>query len=506
MCQKKKKEETKMKILKKIAILMLAVCLIIPCFSFVSFAADGKIMFTDPSCKTGETVEVKVVVERTATGSLGKIDITMTYDTTMLKFNSGNGVTESQAGTLTYQGDATRDVGTRKEFVLKFDSIKAGTAEIKIQDATIKNVSGTVMNYSKGASKVTIAQGEGTVAPSTSTDAVVDVDGQDYRFADQVPENEVPEGYATTTLNYDLNDYNVVYNETTGLYLAYLVNDSNIGKLFMYVEENATFVPYESIKVSNDVTITLLTDVTDVVLPNDYEETEVLVNDFAFPAWQNSDEPEFCIVYAMNNNGVKSLYRMDNTEKTYQRFTAPEIVPEEKETWITKLSDVLVEHMDKVILGTGLGFLLFVLIIVILSVKLYNRNAELDITYEEYDEMKEKLARYKEDEDEEDEDYDTSSEEPSESTEGKEMEMLVQEGMKEVFPEEMMSEVLEEPEEEKETSLAEALEQQKTMVEEMETDEEIEEPKSEGTGLFEDDEILMEDFSVDFIDLEDDDE
>lgn len=502
--------------------MIMTICLLIPCFSMVSFAADGKIMFTDPTCKTGETVDVKVVVERGATGSLGKIELTMTYDSQKLKFKSGDGVTESEIGVITYQGDATRDAGRRKEFVIKFDALQTGTAEIKIQSATIKDASGNTKNYTKGSSKVTISQGEVTVTPPTSTDAIVDVDGKDYRFANAIPENEIPEGYVAATLNYDEADYNVVYNETTGLYLAYLIGEDNAGDLFLYVEENATFVPYESIAISDKVTIVLLSEVEDVVMPKEYKETKVIVNDFEFPAWQNEDAPEFCIIYAMGSNGVKSLYQLDNTEGTYQRFTAPEIVPEEKETWITKLSDVMVKHMDKVILGTGFGFLLFVLIIVILSIKLYNRNVELDLCYDELDAKDAAVGR---DDDEDDDDYD--SEEDATDERPSAMEMLVQEGMREVFPEETTEETEHEPEvelpekaeapeiESKEESIQEVMEENSEKKEEVEEtvatlSEALEQQKSEEkqeSSLFDDDdEILLEDFSVDFIDLEDDDE
>ena len=496
-----------MKMIKKIATLLLAICLLVPCFSIMSYAADGEIMFTDPSTKTGEVVEIKGVVKLTRS-TLGKIEITMTYDTSMLKFKSGDGVTESAAGTITYVGDATRDVGTRKEFVMKFDALKVGSAKLQIKDCVIKNVGGSVMDYVKGSSTVTIAQGTNpvTTAPEPVSEATVDVNGEEYQFASEVPENEIPKGYEAATLNYDMVDYNVVYSESSGLYLAYLINAENVGKLFMYVEEDATFAPYETIEISDNITIALLSNVSEIELPSEYEKTEVVLNDQVFPAWQNKENSEFCVIYAINNNGVKSLYQLDKSEGTYQRFSAPEIVAEEKETWVTKLSDVLEEHLDYVILGTGLGFLLFILIIVILSVKLYNRNAELDEIYEEYgleERDTEDDVTLEIDEDEEDE-GDYSYEEETASEEKKdEMESLVQEGMREVFPEETAKEgeTMEEAlhvvaEEAKATeevvSLGEALEEQKAS-----------EQKDKPEIFDEDDEVQLEDFSVDFIDLED---
>ena len=430
-----------MKMMKKLATLLLAICLVVPCFTMVSFAANGAIQFTDPSTKVGETLEVIGKVKRTDNTGFGKVSVTMTYDTSYLKFKSGNGIVESQAGEITYTGDATSDVGAIHEFKLLFDVLKAGTTKLTIKEATVKSVSGAVLNYTKGSSTITIAEGEGTTVtdpvvdePSDVTGAsVVDIDGKTYSISNTIPTNEIPEGYVASTLEYDLVKYNVVYSENFGLYLAYMVNADNVGDFFMYVEEDATFAPYEEISISDDVRIALLSDVSEIELPSEYVSQEVMsANGYEFPAWKNEENPDFIVLYAINNNGEKSLYQLDNAEGTYQRFNAPEVIHEElNNTFIGKLSDLLENHLDYVILGTGIGFILFVIIIVILSVKLYNRNAELDEIYDEYG---------LDDDDESDEDYEEihyedDYDDDDEEDGDKEMEMLVQAGMKEVFPE-----------------------------------------------------------------------
>ena len=456
-----------MKMMKKLATLLLAICLVVPCFSMVSFAADGKIMFTDPSTKVGETLEVTGVVSKSR-GNFGKIEITMTYDTDYLKFKSGNGIVESQAGEITYTGDATSDVGAVHEFKLLFDVLKAGTTKLSIKEATVKSVSGATLNYTKGASTITIAEGEGTTVtdsvvdtPIDTTGATVDVDGKTYTISNTIPTNEIPEGYVASTLEYDLVKYNVVYSENFGLYLAYMINADNVGGFFMYVEEDATFAPYEEITISNDVRIALLSDVSEIELPSEYVSQDVMSSKgYEFPAWKNEENPDFIVLYAINNNGEKSLYQLDNAEGTYQRFNAPEVVHEElNNTFIGKLSDLLENHLDYVILGTGIGFILFVIIIVILSVKLYNRNAELDEIYDEYgldDEDDES------DEDYEEIDYEDDYDDDDEEDGNKEMEMLVQAGMKEVFPEddEAPQEISQEVEEKTEDKVQETAEEE----------------------------------------------
>ncbi len=532
-----------MKTMKKLATWILVFSFMVSCLSMVAYAADGKIMFTDPQAKSGETVEIKGVVERTS-GNMGKIEIIMTYDATMLKFKSGNGVTETEAGKITYSADVSRETGRRKEFVMKFDALKAGTTKLEIASATVKDVSGNTKNYTKGSSAVTIAEGatipttspETTpTVPTTGTGATVDVNGKTYTISNAIPQNEIPKGYVASTLEYDLVNYNVVKSETSGLVLAYMIGEDNSGDFFMYVEEDATFAPYEEIVVSDAVTIALLTDVSDIVLPEDYTETTVVLNGQDFPAWQNSENPDFCILYAINNKGEASLYQFDSAEGTYQRFAAPEVViEEENDSFIGKLSELLKNHLDYVILGTGLGFLLFVLIIVILSVKLYNRNAELDEIYDEYgiddeEETKDDVV-LKLDDDEDDDDeyhYDTDDEDEEddepvigfdlpeeldeeesevateeehveETKEDAQAAMFVQEGLKEIFPEIQ------------EASLDEAVQEKSPIKSEEQADDEevsIGKVLKQATGKedkeeFYDDDDLFENFSLDFIDLD----
>lgn len=491
-----------MKTMKKIATLILAMSLVIACFVMPVYAANGKIMFTDPSTKTGENFEVKGVIERTDRNGFGKVEVTMTYDATMLKFVSGNGVTAPQAGTIVYVGDATNDAGARHEFKMQFTALKEGSTKLEVSNAVVKSVSGSNLNYTKGASTITIAKGEGTVPdPDTTVPGTegtkVEVNDVEYTISNEFPEAEIPVGYTKDTLEYGDGTYNVVYSETTGLRLAYLISAESQAKFFMYVEEDATFAPYEQISVSDSATIVLLTDISEVVLPDTYKKTSVVVNEAEFPAWHNTEDKDFYVLYAINNRGEKGLYQLDNAEMTYQRFTAPEVVEEKGvDSFIGKLSALLESHLDYVILGTGIGFLIFIIIIVILGVKLYNRNAELDEIYDEYDLDDDDEDDETDDDvmlDLEDEDYEEEVEtEEEEEIPDPQTEFFVQEGMKEVFPEEESFTEEESEEAEEIKRIEDALPEIFAEQEEQESEEE-----------FLDEEEAFENFSIDFIDLDD---
>ena len=106
---------------KKLAAVALSLCLTVPMFSTIVSAADGSLMFSDPQTKVGEEVSVDLVV-RSGNSAVGDADITMSYDTSALQFESGEGVTADSDGKLTYSGsgDGTAtELRTRNIYVCR---------------------------------------------------------------------------------------------------------------------------------------------------------------------------------------------------------------------------------------------------------------------------------------------------------------------------------------------------------------------------------------------------
>ena len=387
----------KANVIKKMLMFVLTVCLIVPCFTILTYAAEGKVMFTDPSTKVGETVEVRGVLQTNGV-AIEDREIVMSYDTSMLKFMNGDSVTENTAGQLTYSVSGTVESDGRVEFMMSFRALKEGTAKIEVESykAWTAGENYEAINCSLGSAAIAISAGEAPVdepndepvndptnEPSQSDEVVVN--GKTYTFSSEFAQADIPEGFTQTSMEYAGKQYDVVYSDNYGMYLGYLIDAEQKGDFFLYVAENATFAPFAEISVSDTTKIVLMSDVEGIKLPETFSQTTVLVNGVEFPAWQNTDKLGFCILYAVNSNGQKSLYQFDTAEGTYQKFEAPALEEEEKnDSFIGKLSDSLKEHLDILILVGGIGFVLFLVIIVVLSVKLYNRNAELDEIYDEY--------------------------------------------------------------------------------------------------------------------------
>lgn len=321
-----------MRLGKKFFAVLAALCMTLS-LSMTAFAANGELMFTDPQTAVGQTVEVKGVVEVDPSLGLEDMTINLTYDTTMLKFNTAEEVTETEPGKLTFSRIGVENPN-RVEYLMYFEAIAEGETVINVADCNIWTTTDEKVYPVLGSSKVTIEAGELVEEPV------------------EEPTEEPVEGPTDDIV----------------------------------------------INISNTTSITLIDEISHITLPQRYLATTITVNGIEYPAWQDTEKANFCILYALNSYGEEALYQYDTNEGTYQRFEAPATdEKEDKESVISVLSGLFEDNMDYVVLGVGIGFLLFVVIIIVLSIKLYNRNAELDELYEEYglyeeEEEKEKVA------------------------------------------------------------------------------------------------------------------
>lgn len=369
-----------MKIMKRLALACLCICLAVPCVSAFVYAASGKIMFTDPETKVGETVEVKGVVQADA-GTVGDVTVNMSYDTSMLQFASGDGVTETARGKLSFTGTGN---SARLEYFLQFQVLKEGSTKITVDAVDAKTGDGETLECALGTSTLTIAAGNGTETSTKVTsgsDAQVEVNGMTYTVAATIPKDQIPTGYTEGTIQYAGQTISVVNGSSNGLTLAYLLDASNTGDFFLYQAEDATFVPFEQLSISDATTIALLTSGAPS-LPEQYVSTTITVSEKEFPAWQDSKDSNGYLLYAINQAGERGFYRLDAKEGTYQRVQIENT--DEKSTGNFSLGSLLDGSMKFVTFAVIGLVMILLLIVVIMAVKLYNRNAELDEIYDQY--------------------------------------------------------------------------------------------------------------------------
>lgn len=145
-----------MRIARKISSVLLALCLVVPCFTMVANAADGKISFSDPETKVGDIVEVKCAV-RSTSGSLGDVEVQLSYDSESLSFESGDGAESEEDGSVTCTGNG----GSAEQiFMLKFQALKEGSTQITVAEKSITSGEGNELTLDDGNSTVKIAEGD----------------------------------------------------------------------------------------------------------------------------------------------------------------------------------------------------------------------------------------------------------------------------------------------------------------------------------------------------------
>ena len=172
--------------MKKLAAGLLAFALMVmllPAGSMVSFAASGKLSFSDPTASVGD--QVSVTMKITSDGALGSSDVTLQYDADALEFVSGTNA-NGGAGSVRVTGSAEAADQKVFSFTLKFNALKAGTSSItvtsqEVYDADSKAVTldhvgsasvkiNAAASSSKDASLSSLEISPGTLKPAFSAD------------------------------------------------------------------------------------------------------------------------------------------------------------------------------------------------------------------------------------------------------------------------------------------------------------------------------------------------
>lgn len=387
-----------MKVLKKLTGVILAVCLMVPMLSTVVFAADGVLMFSDPSTKVGENVNVDLVVQSSDGSTVGNVNVTMSYDTSALEFVSGDGFTADGSGTLTYTGTGS---SSELRATMTFRALTATDTSLSVSSSSAALSSGETLNLEQGSSSISIAaadDGTTSVEPSaasgtaaSSTDIVVTVDGTDYNFSEAFTTADIPEGYTETTMTFNGEERKFVVNEA-GVYLGYLVDSSGAGSFFLFDTENATFLPYMELNISDTTSIIPLDGTEMITMPDNYQEVDIDISvngeGRAYKGWSDPENSRYYFIYALNTRtGSEGLYQYDTEDGTYQYFEIPE-EPEEDTaapTFLDRLGNYISSHMMLVLVATVAVFLLLLIFMIVFAVKLVHRNQELDDLYDEYD-------------------------------------------------------------------------------------------------------------------------
>lgn len=143
--------------LKKMTAGFMLICMTVlfgPLGQLVSWAADTRIAFSDPSVMVGN--EVTVTMKVTSDSALGTAEIMLAYDPSILEFVSGTNA-NGGAGAIKVLGTMDSENQKAFQFKLKFKALKAGNAQITVTSQEIYDVDSQTLSLSKqGTSTVKV--------------------------------------------------------------------------------------------------------------------------------------------------------------------------------------------------------------------------------------------------------------------------------------------------------------------------------------------------------------
>ncbi len=143
--------------LKKLIVSFMLVSMMVftvPLGQMVSWAADTRIAFSDPSVMVGNDVTVTMKV--TSDSALGTAEIMLAYDPNILEFVSGTNA-NGGAGAIKVLGTMDSENQKAFQFSLKFKALKAGNTKISVTSQEIYDVDSQALSLSKqGTSTVKV--------------------------------------------------------------------------------------------------------------------------------------------------------------------------------------------------------------------------------------------------------------------------------------------------------------------------------------------------------------
>ena len=372
----------KMKFTKKIATILLSVCLIVPCFSVMALAANGVIFFSDLETSVGD--EFTITGTAVVSGDvIGDATIHMTYDPSYMRFEEGDGVD----GNLTFKGsgDGSSD---RIEFTMKFQALQEGSTRLEQGDATVTDSAGSSVACEEGYADVTIGAGDPSKIKDVANGASVTIDGQEYTLSGDFSDSMIPAGFTAGEITYNDSTYKGAVQEKTGLQMAYLVDGDGKGDFWMYDSSDSSFSPAEQVVISDTYSIVIFDAGSKVSMPAKYSKGNLEINGKTFEIWDEPDRDDFYVLYAVNNDGEESLYLYDSVEHTYQRMETPKSATTPDKKSASKFDAILEKISDHLIWFVAAAAVIVILLVIFLLVsvvKLHNRNRELDDLYDEYE-------------------------------------------------------------------------------------------------------------------------
>lgn len=167
------------------------------------------------------------------------------------------------------------------------------------QDATYKEPKGKDKKKAKKGAKVELKDGT-------------------YKIDQNFKKSAIPKGFEKTKISYNGKKYVGIKGKEKDLNAFYLTGGKNDG-FYIYEKDQDKFYPMNNVKVKSRMYTIVEPKKPDDILKN-YDKKTIKIDGQKVNAWILDEEKGMFFVYAMNWDGLESLYTYDDQEKCLQRY------------------------------------------------------------------------------------------------------------------------------------------------------------------------------------------
>jgi hypothetical protein len=146
----------------------------------------------------------------------------------------------------------------------------------------------------------------------------ISIDGTTKTIYEDFTDELIPTGFARTKVTYNKRQYEALVNTTGNLHLMSLENEEG-ASFYIYNSKTQEFFHFVQVMISEGKYIIPLPLSKDITQFEKNETTTITVNGKDFDAWKINKE--FSVAYVMNQGGEHVLYRYDNVDGVFQRYT-----------------------------------------------------------------------------------------------------------------------------------------------------------------------------------------
>ncbi len=343
-----------------IFLLMMMVVIMLP--PLPCLAASAKVDLTSETTEvtTGDTVYVYLKIDSGT--DFGDFEADMTYDKSILKYESGASVITGGSGYLKISDMGNGQLDTSRKYALEFTALKVGECNLAFD--------GQVMVYDEAGDAMSVSSDTLTIkvkAPQTASvnanlksletspdDMTPAFDKNVYEYTMKVDNettklviNAVPEDdKASVTISG--NDF--LAEGENKIIITVLAESGNIIEytinVFREVAPTVTQAPktqepaednFEISQNGNETYIVfggkfkLLDPAGTVIIPEGYSLANVTISGVTVHAFVSEDDPEsdFILLYGEYSGAKAGLYQYDKVQNTLQRYSGKEVEMEE---------------------------------------------------------------------------------------------------------------------------------------------------------------------------------